>query len=478
MPSKPTLTRLIIRRYLWAALLTLGLSLLAILMLTDFVMMRSRRHALAEQLFAIENADDAMLFLYDGGSHSKNYAGSLILDAQGHWLPEQPAGKHAGLPPRWTLAPHVLAAGVLHGTGHLPWVDKPVVWAARKLENPDGAPEIVVAWERVSDVRIAMQPIYFAVVFATLLAFGIGMAVALNTVKGVRRVLEDIAQSSSHMAAGDFQVRLPVQPAEELDRVSTSINQLAHDLAQTTDDLRNEHTRLLRLEGLRRQFVADASHELRSPLTAMRVMLEAWQDGVLHPEEQPQTLQELHQETERLTLLVGKLLDLSRIETGREVVSLAAVEVNDVAQKTLRCFREGVGAPVEMALFDPLPPVLADADALLRILQNLVENARRFTPPDGVIRVWAELEADSVRLGVTDTGSGIPPEFLPFIWDRFARAPSARAEGKAGSGLGLAIVKALIEAMGGEVGAESEPGVGTTVWVRLRAEEQAVAVSV
>jgi two-component system sensor histidine kinase BaeS len=118
--------------------------------------------------------------------------------------------------------------------------------------------------------------------------------------------------------------------------------------------------------------------------------------------------------------------------------------------------------------------VLADPDAVHRMLRNLVENARRFTPPDGTILLWAETEATTVRMGVSDTGSGIAPEELPRIWDRFARAAQARADGTAGTGLGLAIVKALAEAQGGTVGAESEPGVRTTVWVRLPLAERYV----
>ncbi|OPZ82812.1 MAG: Alkaline phosphatase synthesis sensor protein PhoR [bacterium ADurb.Bin429] len=116
---------------------------------------------------------------------------------------------------------------------------------------------------------------------------------------------------------------------------------------------------------------------------------------------------------------------------------------------------------------DDLPAALADPDAVHRILRNLVENARRFTPAEGTITLWAEAEEDGIRLGVTDTGSGISPEELPRIWDRFARAAQARADGTAGTGLGLAIVKALAEAQGGDVGAESEPGIRTMVWVRL-----------
>ena len=474
---KPTLTALVVRRHFGAALLTLGVLLLAILALTDVVTLRNRRHALAQQLSAISSANDTMLLLSDlSGRQDELHTGSLILDAQGHWTdeptPEVPIGpdnpRHPDLH-RWEYAPAVLKAGILRGESPLPWEPKPVIWAARKLDNPDGEPEIVVAWERVDAIRAAATPIYFAVALVTLLAFGISVAVALNTIKDVRGVLDVIADSSAQMAAGDFSVRLPQQPAQELDRVCAAIHLLAQELDRTTGDLHAEHEHLQRLEGLQRQFVADASHELRSPLTAMRVTLEAWQDGVLRPDEQPAALGRLLSETERLGNLVGSLLNLSRIEFGRETVAPAPLRIAGVIEAVTAGFHQPQRARVLVALPDGVPPVMADRDALHRVLHNLLENAQRFTDPRGTIRVWAQPDGAMVRIGVTDTGCGIAPDFLPRIWDRFARASDARAEGRAGSGLGLAIVKALTEAMGGEVGVTSTLGAGTEIWLRLPA---------
>ena len=472
---KPTLTALVVRRHFGAALLTLAVLLLSILALTDVVTLRNRRQTLARQLSALESAGDTMLIFSDLAGHPGDpRGGSLILDADGHWINELAAETPIGPDnprhpeyPRWDQAAQVLKAGNLRGFGSLPWEPKPVIWAARKLDNPDGDPEIVVAWERIDTIRARATPIYFAVALTTLLAFGISIAVALNTIKDVRSVLDGIADSSGQMAAGDFSVRLPPQPAQELDRVCTAIHRLAQELSRTTSDLRDEHLRLQQMEGLQRQFVADASHELRSPLTAMRVTLEAWQDGVLRPDEEPDALARLLGETERLGKLVMSLLDLSRIESGRESVMLAPVDIHRSVADVVAGFHLPNRAPVQVEMAAELPEIIGDRDALHRVLQNLIENAQRFTEPTGVIRVWAQPEGATVRSGVTDTGCGIAPELLPRIWDRFARAAEARAEGRAGSGLGLAIVKALTEAMGGEVGVASTLGVGTEIWIRL-----------
>lgn len=474
-PVKPTLTTLLIRRHFWAALLTLILLLSVLLALTDIVLLHNRRHALAQQLDVIESTENAALLLCDIGNRpGKEHAGMLILDAEGHWSSE-PTDKpslYGPTPPmkyaHWDQALTVLSTGAVHGTGHLPWLSEPVIWAARRMDNPDGDPEIVVAWERVGSIRAATVSIYVAVGIAILFAFGISIAVALNTVKGVRVVLDGIADSSGRMAAGDFSGRLPPQPTVELDRVTQSINALAHALHRTTSDLHDDHQRLQRLEETQRQFVADASHELRAPLTSMRVTLEAWQDGILRPDEQPQALMRLLQETERLGSLVMSLLDLSRIDSGRETIVLAPLDLVQVIHEVCAGMRDPRRAAIDIDIPADFPPVLANKDAVYRVLYNLIENAQRFTAPAGTIRIRTTPDDTGTRISVSDTGCGIDAEFLPRIWDRFARAPEARVNEKTGSGLGLAIVKSLVEAMGGQVAAESIPGCGTTVSFRLR----------
>ena len=460
--GKPVLASVIVRHHLWAAAFTLGVVMLGVLALADQASLRLRARTLAQELRAESGPEYPEYSTRGPGLGRLRSAGRMVLDAGGRWR-GGPRGMGISRQ-EWAAAAQVLAAGELRGIGTLPWVPERVVWAAHVFTHPDAEePLILVGWDRVSAVRAATGVTYGAVVLATLLAFGVSILLALRTARYVTGVLDAVADSGSRLAAGDYAVRLPEQPTEELDRVSTGINRLAEDLQHTVTDLQAEHARLQGLEEAQRRFVADASHELRAPLTHMRVTLEAWQDGVLRPEEQAEASRRLLRETERLGALVGRLLDLSRLETGREAVTLAPVDLRQVAAEVL-----GEHPGVRLAMPDDLPPALADADAVFRILRNLVENARRFTPSEGSIRVWAEPDGAWIRLGVTDTGRGIPPEFLPTIWDRFARGE--HDDGTAGSGLGLAIVKALAEAMGGTVGAESAPGQGATVWVRLRAE--------
>jgi signal transduction histidine kinase len=455
---------------LWATGLTLLVLILGLVLAADFVNLAARRRALARDLRSIKSVDisspDAVETLSRSGQEDR---GLVLVDEHGRWAAGKSLGKGGASrrnARRWDRAPEVLAKGELEGLGNLPWIPEPAVWAARVMYAPDGERVILVQWHHVSAVRAtALRTSYALVVLATVLAAAASVAVALRTGRRITRLLDSVADSSTRMAAGDYRVHLPPQPVAELDRVSAAVNRLA-------EDLQAEHERLQRLERLQRQFVADASHELRAPLTAMRVTMDAWLDGVLQPEEQPAALARLQRETEHLSTLVTKLLDLSRIESGREPVTLAAIDLRAVAEEVVAGFSHLPGATITVDLPPELPSAWADREAVRRVLQNLIENARRFTPAAGSIRVWGALEGARLRLAVTDTGCGIAPDLLPRIWDRFARGAEATAEERPGAGLGLAIVKALVQAIGGEVGVESSPGRGTTVWVLLATAAQ------
>jgi signal transduction histidine kinase len=463
---KPSLRSVIVRQQAWASALALGLVLIALLVVADVLSLHLRTQSLERQLRLISAIDIEALPAVGitttaGGDESIGY---MLLDAHGRWTIGKKSIRSTA---RWAEAPRVLTEGEAAGQSRLPWVDGPVVWAARTMFDPDGGRLVLVAWSRVGAIRASTTVMTFAVITAAiLLAFLISLWLNLRTARFITRVLQDITASSMRMAGGDYAVVLPPQPTRELDAVSTAVTSLASDLAHATADLRAEHERLQQLEGAQRRFVADASHELRTPLTSMRCTLEAWQDDVLRAEERPRAVAHLLSETGRLAALTTHLLDLSRIESGREVVQTEPTSVVAVAMRVAEAGAAG-GAPVRVEIPDDLPCVQADPTALHRVLVNLVENARRFTPATGSIRISAVQDHAWVRIAVVDTGSGIAPNFLPHIWDRFARDADARAQGASGSGLGLAIVLALVEAMGGDVGAESTPGVQTTVWVRL-----------
>ena len=220
-------------------------------------------------------------------------------------------------------------------------------------------------------------------------------------------------------------------------------------------------TEMQRVERMRRQFVADASHQLRSPLTAMQGYAEALLDEVAaDAETRRRYLATIVSDAKRLNRLIEQLLDLSHIESGQAKLDVRPLAVPALLRRIVNSIPSDEPRPrITVEARDDLPPAFADEAYTEQALLNLLGNAVRHTPPHGRVKVWARVDGDHLVVGVTDTGSGIAAEHLPRIWDRFYRAGESD---KGGAGLGLAIVKSLIERQGGEVNAESQLGVGTT----------------
>jgi two-component system phosphate regulon sensor histidine kinase PhoR len=227
-------------------------------------------------------------------------------------------------------------------------------------------------------------------------------------------------------------------------------------------------TELRRLEQVRTEFVANVSHELRTPLTAIHGYLETLLDGALEePENARKFLQIVFRHTERLGRLTDDLTDLSNIELGRISLRLEPTVVSDVADSVLAIIAPRAVAgqvSVEAKLPAGLPEVVVDRDRLAQILINLVDNAVKYTPKGGHVRVEGRVaERGMVEMTVRDTGVGIPRADLPRLTERFYRVDKARSRDLGGTGLGLAIVKHLVLAHGGELDIDSELWKGTTV---------------
>jgi signal transduction histidine kinase len=222
---------------------------------------------------------------------------------------------------------------------------------------------------------------------------------------------------------------------------------------------------LEQVERLRRDLVANVSHELKTPISALRAHLENLLDGVERPE--PETLQIMLQQSERLSRLVEQLLDLSRLESGDVPMDPRPMEIAPLVDQVIGEVQVAASGP-NASVPRPrnlvpagLPKVMADAERVHQVLYNLLDNAVKFTPPAGEVTVTAAVAGDRVEVTVTDTGTGIPADRLPFVFERFYRADPARARGTGGTGIGLAIVRSVVEAHGGTVRAESEAGVGS-----------------
>lgn len=234
-------------------------------------------------------------------------------------------------------------------------------------------------------------------------------------------------------------------------------------------------TPIRKLEAVRRDFVANVSHELRTPLTIVGGFSETLQDPDVPPERRIEFARTIFSNTQRMQRIVDELLDLSRIESGHWQPRPRPVRVADVASEIfgrLGQIARKKDVSLETRIAADAAVIQADPTALEQIAFNLVENAIRYTSADGRVAIETTREGRFTVLCVRDTGSGIPAEHLPRIFERFYRADAGRSREAGGTGLGLAIVKHLVEAHGGSVGADSFEGKGTTIKVAFPDQPQ------
>ena len=237
-------------------------------------------------------------------------------------------------------------------------------------------------------------------------------------------------------------------------------------------------TNVRRVEQVRRDFVANVSHELRTPLAALKSVIETLQAGAIEdPAATEEFLARGDEEIDRLVLMVEELLELSRIESGEMPLALQDVPAGDIlaaAVDRMKPKAERHGLSLTLDAPDSLPNINADRNLLERAIVNLIDNAVKFTPTSGDIHVSARASDGLLTVDVRDTGEGIDPDDLPRVFERFYKADRARRGG--GTGLGLAIVKHSIEAHGGSVSAQSEPGRGSSFTLLDSRPQRAVSL--
>ena len=296
---------------------------------------------------------------------------------------------------------------------------------------------------------IFLSAVNRSVLFGALIAGLAAVLVTLLLSGRILRPVEQLTAAAQRMEKGDLAVRVQVDSGDEIGQLAHAFNAMAGSLAQQ--------------EMLRRNMVNDVAHELRTPLTNLRGYLEAARDGLLAPD--AALVDNLYEETMLLNRLVADLQELAQAEAGqlalvRQPAALAGIVEQAVAM--LRPQADTKGLTLGVALPADLPLVNVDPERVGQVLRNLLNNAVAHTPRGGEITVAARAERQEVAVSVRDTGTGIAPEDLPRVFDRFYRADRSRARQTGGAGLGLAIVKQLVHSLGGAVTAASEPGQGST----------------
>jgi signal transduction histidine kinase len=280
----------------------------------------------------------------------------------------------------------------------------------------------------------------------------VAIAAALFVARSITEPVARLRAVSGTLAAGDLSARAAERGPTEIAELGAAFNGMAARLEELFD--------------ARRELVAWASHDLRTPLAAIQAMIEAVEDGVATPEQYTRALGE---QVRTLGALVDDLFELARIDAGVLTLELEEASLAGLVDSCVRGLEAEAGRRnVRLeARLDGAPPVRCAPDKVERVLLNLLTNALRHTPSDGSVAVLVAPESDEVRVSVEDSGEGIAPDALRWVFDRFWRGDPARSAG--GSGLGLAIARGLIEAQGGRIWAENRPGGGARVSFTLPA---------
>lgn len=329
----------------------------------------------------------------------------------------------------------------------------PIHQAADPAQPIIGAVALANLPPRQSRAEVFAGRVQSTVLLVTLAAALLAALISALFSRRITRPMARLAAATQRMAAGDYAARVEVSAPDELRHLGESFNEMAAALEADVSQLRRQ-------EQLRRELVANVSHELATPLTAIQGFTEALLDGVVtDPAEREETTRLIAREAARLQRLVAQLHQVVRYEAGAETLQAAPLALPALAGETLAVLApelERKRIAVATDLPADLPPVLADADRLTEILLNLLDNAIRHTPEGGRISVAAATERDRAYLRVTvgDSGQGIAVEERERVFDRFYRADPSRAAATGGTGLGLAIVRALVETHGGTVAVE------------------------
>ena len=292
-----------------------------------------------------------------------------------------------------------------------------------------------------------------ALVLAGLAVAAAAVLVALRMAVTITGPVHELTKTAAQMAKGNFRVRANKRADDELGRLADTLNYMAEEISRS--------------EKVKNEFISSVSHELRTPLTSIKGWVITLRTGNLdNKQEIREGLEIIERESERLVKLVEELLDFSRFEGGRiklKPVTFPAEEWlrSVVRQMKPRADRLGMDLTVEAS--EPLPVIHADPDRLKQVLINILDNAFKFTPAGGSVRLRAEKDGGQLKITVSDTGPGIAPEDLPYVKQKFYKG-SGHAPG---SGLGLAISDEIIRLHHGRLEIDSRPGAGTSVTIRI-----------
>lgn len=379
----------------------------------------------------------------------------------GHQMGNNPVLEESGMAPIVKELDGVFAGQVWTRVFEHPFYGEKMLVVAVPIHSAMGSVTAALVLNvPITEMNAFMEHIYYYIAIAGLVAFLLALLVVSWLTRGIVRPLKAMQETAGAMARGDYTNYVKIESQDEVGGLGLALNSLAQDLEKHIEELNQT-------EKLRRDFVANVSHEFRTPMTIIRGYNEALMDGTISD---PALIQKYHhligEETIRLERLIKDLLDLSRlqstvVDTDKEKLPLATVVHSVVNLLKQKAEQKQVRLCVNAQ--ENLPEILANGDRIVQLVLIVMDNALKYTPRGGQITISTALEEERVVLRVADTGIGIPVEDLPYIWERLYKVDKAHTRADGGTGLGLAIAKQIIDLHQATATVSSEVNQGTIV---------------
>ena len=315
----------------------------------------------------------------------------------------------------------------------------------------------VFVHKMLSDLNDSMVDMYRQIIFSALMSIVVAVILIYFMAKSILKPLKKVTKATKQLARGNFDVRLAISSRDEIGELADTFNSVAEDLGK--------------YENTRRGFVANVSHELRSPLTSMQGLVQGILDGTIPIDQQENYLNVVLDETKRLNYLINDLLDLSQIESGKLAFELKNIDINELIRRCLITFESKISAKnieVEVEIKDEKQFVSADENRIKQVMMNLIDNAVKFTPEGGTIKIFTSETSASIFVNVNNSGEAIEAEDLPYVFERFYKADKSHTRTQEGTGLGLSIVKKILVGHGQNIWVKSTPKDGTTFTFTLK----------
>lgn len=335
----------------------------------------------------------------------------------------------------------------------------PVITVAMPLSSHNESMGAVFIHKKLELINNGFLPIFKELWMAAMAASLLGLFLTAYTALRITRPLTELANAARKLAQGDMTVKVRVYADDEIGEVSRAFNSMV-DALKTTEEQR-------------KGFVANVSHELKSPITSIAGYLQGMLDGTIPPQEQHKYMQVVYDETQRLTRLIRDLLDLSRIESGNIPMNPVDFNINELMRRVLIKYEgrlDEKNMDVDADFAEEPMMVHADMDRIEQVISNLVDNAIKFCGQYGKLTLVTRAEDKTCMISVIDDGAGIDEKDLPHVFDRFYTVDKAHTSGK-GTGLGLSIVREIILQHGHDITVQSVSGEGTDFTFRLNRSE-------